>query len=383
MTFMEKLVPIRDELDVIDQALLGLLADRSKLVEQVGVLKDEYGIGLQASDREAGMFNKLTARAEALGLDPKYVLELWSLIIWNSKISECHVSNRETFMNQNPVPVEDLRRNLLDLTAAVATDYDDYCNGHLTNVQREYRHRESRNFKRSMQSLGMNGRKLAIDLGCANGQVTRFLQAMFEEVHAYDVSPAMISAAHSRQQWTSKVSFSVHDLENGIPEKDNSVSFAIANFGTASELGPNLLPELKRVLRPGGKADLSFYNAEALVNQWFYPWPATVRTRANPWNDTVEVWTNETVYVVQGKSETIKSLNQSCRANGLIPDFWETYPTFGGMLPSVFYEEPMYAGYVESIKRIDEHLGRTKVGDSKPGRVNQGTYIFTSITKPE
>jgi len=380
-TYMKELVPIRDKIDEIDQALLSLLTDRSKLVEKVGILKEQHGKGLQASDREASKFKKLTQRAEALGLDPRYVLELWSLIIWNSKISECHVTNRETFMNQNPVPADELRRNLLSLTKAVCVGYDDYCNGYLTHAMSSYRDRETHSFMRIMRSMGMNGRKLGIDLGCANGQATRYLQPMFEEVRAYDVSPDMISAAKNRQQWSSKVSFHVHDLELGIPAEDNSVSFAIANFGTASELGPNLLSELKRVLCPGGKAQLSFYNADALVNQWFYPWPATIKTRANPWNETVEVWANETVYVVQGKSETVHSLKQSSRANGLHADVWESYPTFGGMLPVVFFEEPMYEGYVESIKRIDSHLARSSEKTTKDSKVHQGTYILTELTK--
>lgn len=376
MGYREEIEPLRHKLDHYDKGLLGLLSARAEVVEEVGRLKEKYGIGLQASDREASMFGRLTEGAEALGLDSRYVRDLWSLIIWNSKVMECRVTGRTTFMNEHPVPTDELRNNLLRLTAAVAPGYDEYCNGTLTEAIRAYRDREERAFKRALDDLGKDGRGLALDLGCASGQVTRYLEPKFDRVRAFDVSPDMIREAHARQAWQPHVSFEEVDLFGGIPVDDESVSFAIANFGAASEVCPNLASEIKRVLRPGGKALLSFYNRNALMNEWFYPWPATVHTRTNPHNDTVEVWAADSVFVVHAVSQTVDALKQTFPAKGrLSADFFETYPTFGGMLPVVFFQEPMYADYVQSVGVIDNHLARSSTG------VAQGTYILTVVTK--
>lgn len=372
-TFEEGIQPLRVKIDHIDQALLGLLTMRSDLVGQVGVLKQQHGKSLQASDREAKMFQKLSERCAQLGLDTAYALELWSLIIWNSKIRECHEAGRTTFMNQDPVAPDILRKNLLALTAAVAKQYDEYCNGSATNAIRNYRAREEVAFNRALENVDC---ELALDIGCASGQVTRYLESRFKCVRAFDVSPDMIEEARKRKEWAPSVSFEQVDLEQKIPVEDGSVSFAIANFGAASEMGPNLLPELRRVLKPGGKALLSFYNRHALVNQWFYPWPSTVHVRGNPWNDTVEVWAAGSVFVVQGKSETVEELSLTLRGNGLQPDFWETHPTLGAVLPSVFFqEEGLFGDLVKSAQRIDQHLARSSSG------INQGTYILTVVTR--
>jgi hypothetical protein len=79
------------------------------------------------------------------------------------------------------------------------------------------------------------------------------------------------------------VSFEQRDLDETIPLADSSVSFAVANFGAASELRPDLLNELQRLLKAGGKALLSYYNKDALVNHWIYPWPATIHSHLNPY----------------------------------------------------------------------------------------------------
>ncbi len=374
LTYEEYLAPLRKQLDHVDQGLLGLLSVRSDLVKHVGRLKEQFGKPLQASDREAAMFKKLGDRCGELGLDEGYALELWSLIIWNSKIMECREANRDTFMNKEPVDPAILRSNLLRLTAGVATQYDAYCNGPGTNAIRAYRDREEHAYKRCFSDPNMD-RNLALDLGCASGQFTRYLSQDFQSVQAFDVSPDMIEEACNLGSCGTHVTFQVHDLEHGIPVTDSSVSFVIANFGVASELGSRLLPELKRVLKPGGKALLSFYNEMALVNHWFYPWPSTVHARNNPFNNTVEVWANGSVYVVQGKAETVANLQLQCRVNGLEPEFWETYPTLQSVLPSVFFQEPMFENFIGMAQEIDNHLARSISG------INRGMYILTVVTK--
>lgn len=373
LTYKEKLDPLRVKLDIIDQDMLRLLTERAHLVREVGHVKKEFGMSLQASDREAAMFQKMSARCAALGLDYAYTQELWSLIMWNSKIMECKEANRDTFMNKEKVDRGELTKNLLRLTHDVAPKYNDYCNGDATNAIRAYRAHEEKAFEECMLET-RSGRDLALDLGCASGQVTPYLEQYFPRVHAYDVSPDMCDEAQRRNVCRADTEFLVHDLEQGIPEKDNSVSFVMANFGAASELGDDFLREVHRVLRPGGKAMLSYYNKDALVNHWFYPWPSTVHARLNPHNDTVEVWAEGSVYILQAKGETVENLDRQCAAIGLKPAFWETYPTVQSILASVFFQEEMFAPLVGMVASLDDHLARL------PG-TNRGTYILTTVTK--
>ena len=279
---------IRDRLDLGDTQMLEWLATRANLVREVARIKEAKGASLQAADREASMFARKQIQCRVLGLDFDYVAELVSLMIWHSKQIECDELGRDTFLDTEPVPPARLHAQLLELTAAEAPRYDEYCRGEDADAVSSYIDRE---FEWIEAAAGeAPDRAFALDLGCATGQVAEFLQSRFERVRGFDISPSMIEHARGRCDWNPGVELEVRDLDAGIPAADGTVSFAVANFGAASELAADLPREIARVLRPGGVALLSWYNRDALVNDWFYPWPSTVHSHLNPHNDTLEVW---------------------------------------------------------------------------------------------
>ena len=51
----EELNLLREQIDVVDQQLVALLAERLKLVAGVGEVKSRHGLPIYAPDREAAM----------------------------------------------------------------------------------------------------------------------------------------------------------------------------------------------------------------------------------------------------------------------------------------------------------------------------------------
>lgn len=369
---------IRDRLNSIDGLMLRLLAERAYLVREVGKIKHSQGQSLQASDREAAMFARMQSECESLHLNFDYIAELWSTMIYYAKVMECEEVGIESFLNKKPVPTEELRGGLLALTEITAPQYDAYCDGDGANAASAYRRREIHRIRHAI-GKGLPGSELALDLGCATGQITEELEGHFSQVCGFDISPHMCAEGFKRRTWRETTSFAVADIEKRIPVDDNCVDFLVANFGCASELGPNLLSETKRVLKPGGKAVLSYYNTDSLLNRWFYPWPSTVRARLNPHNNTVEVWTNNKVFTIHAVGTTVKELEVSLRCSGLevVDGNIETYPTFQAIVPRFFFTAKMADSQemVHIAEEIDSHLAKSRSG------MYRGTYILVEVKK--
>lgn len=372
---------VRDRIDAIDNLMLLLIQERLFLVGEVGKDKHAKGESLQASDREAAMFAKKEAQCSELGLNFDFIAELWSTIIHYAKVEECKVVGIPTFLDQKQIAPDELRKNLLKLTEAAAPVYDDYCNGKGADAAKAYRKREMHAIRRAIKK-GLSGHHCALDLGCASGQITEELEQFFTNVRAFDFSPSMVTEARKRREWKEGVTFEEADLSAGIPADDGSVDFLVANFGCASELGPRLLPEVRRVLKPGGKAVLSYYNNEALLNYWFYPWPATVRARLNRHNGTLEVWTDNKVFTIEAVGTTVSDLQKQLRGNGLqvVDGCIESYPTIQSIVPRFFFNaEHSDAEMMTQIAaQIDDHLARSTVASHSMYR---GTYILTEVRK--
>lgn len=76
----KKLEILREEIDGIDESLLGLLAKRMALVREVGELKKEYGIvPLDETRWQKLLAGKLT-KAKVLNLSESFVEKLYTLI---------------------------------------------------------------------------------------------------------------------------------------------------------------------------------------------------------------------------------------------------------------------------------------------------------------
>jgi len=368
---------IRDRLNSIDRLILQLLTERMFLVQEVGRIKHAAGRSLQDSSREAEMFARMEVECTNLGLNFDYISELWSTIIFYAKVMECEAVGIDSFLNSEHVDLVALRENLLALTKVAAPMYDEYCNGTGADAVKEYRARERHANKRAME--GLPGFGLDLDLGCATGQVAELLEERFDTIIGFDVSPDMCREARQRRLWSDKVAFDMADLSVRIPVSDASVDFLVANFGCASELGENFLAEVKRVLKPGGKAVLSYYNNDALLNFWFYPWPSTVRARLNIKNDTLEVWTGKTVFTVHAVGTTVKDLQMAFRAKGLevVNGNIESYPTMQAIVPRFFFSATHGDSKTMThiAREIDGHLAKSNSG------LYRGTYILTEVRR--
>ena len=363
---------IRDRLDLGDTQMLEWLATRARLVREVARIKEAKGASLQSAEREASMFARKQIQCRVLGLDFDYVAELVSLMIWHSKQIECDELGRDTFLDTEPVPPARLHEQLLELTAIEAPRYDEYCRGEDADAVSSYIDREFEWIRAA--AGGAPDRELALDLGCATGQVAEFLQSRFERVRGFDVSPAMIEHARARCEWGPGVEIEVRDLDAGIPVADGTVSLAVANFGAASELSAELPHELARVLRPGGTALLSWYNRDALVNDWFYPWPATVHSHLNPHNDTLEVWSGESVYTIRARAMTVDEARLACESAGLEFRLAGTFPTLQPILPAFVARNPRARSLYDTCRQLDDHL-------AAPG-IDRGSFIIAVASRP-
>ena len=362
---------IRDRLDLGDTQMLEWLATRAKLVREVARIKEAENKSLQTAEREASMFAKKRIQCRVLDLDFDYVSEIASLMIWHSKQIECDELGRETFLETSPIDPSKLRDDLLALTRVEAPRYDEFCRGINADAVSAYLDREQQWMDRLCADLDSDG--LALDLGCATGQTTEYLQPHFTQVRGFDISEDMIDHARNRCAWQKGVSFEVCDLDTQIPVVDGSVTLAVANFGAASELRPDLLSELHRILKPGGRALLSFYNQEALVNHWIYPWPATIHSHLNPYNDTLEVWSNGSVYTVRARGMTGESILGECERAHLQGILCETYPTLQPILPNFIVHNPRARTVYDIGRYLDDFLANPEVG--------RGTYLIVEVRK--
>jgi chorismate mutase len=367
-----ELEQIRSRLDALSWQMLLILAERLMLVKEVAHQKKVKGDGIiHAPGREAAIFDRTRDHCRILGLDSDYVLEIVSLMIAHAKDAECDVLGVNTFLDTRPKSPEELRANLLQFTEAIAADHAaDYCQGSGSDAVQSHLIRERRLLEQSIS--GLNNTDLALDIGRATGATTAVLESYFRRIEVYDVCPHLIERVRTKKTWSDTVEFAVADLHTQIPAADATVSFAVANFGGASEI-MNVLPELGRTLMSGGKAFLSFYNSDAISSLWYYPWPSTMRSHLNTYNNTLEVWYRDKVHVIRGNGMSVSVLLQECQRNGLTVEWVETYPTFLSILPRFFFGSTRFQSLVHAVAEIDDSLAR-----QGPHR---GTYLTALIGK--
>jgi chorismate mutase/prephenate dehydrogenase len=89
---------LRDQIDAVDQQLIDLLAERLRLVGEVGEVKTEHGLPIYAPDREAAMLNKRRAEAEEKGVPANLIEDVLRRIMRESYASE----NETGFKTINP-----------------------------------------------------------------------------------------------------------------------------------------------------------------------------------------------------------------------------------------------------------------------------------------
>ena len=76
-----RLTSIRQSIDIIDAAVIHMLAERFKFTQQVGALKAEHGLPPADPAREQEQIQRLRALAEESHLDPAFAEKFLNFII--------------------------------------------------------------------------------------------------------------------------------------------------------------------------------------------------------------------------------------------------------------------------------------------------------------
>jgi chorismate mutase/prephenate dehydrogenase len=99
-----ELTALRDQIDEVDKALLGLLAKRLELVAEVGEVKSQYGLPIYVPEREAAM---LASRREeaALGVPPDLIEDVLRRVMRESYSSENDKGFKTLCPNLRPVVI--------------------------------------------------------------------------------------------------------------------------------------------------------------------------------------------------------------------------------------------------------------------------------------
>ncbi|WP_434525548.1 bifunctional chorismate mutase/prephenate dehydrogenase [Photorhabdus asymbiotica] len=83
-----ELSQLRDQIDEVDKALLGLLAKRLELVAEIGEVKSRNGLPIYAPDREMAMLAARRQEAEGFGVPPDLIEDILRRIMRESYTSE-------------------------------------------------------------------------------------------------------------------------------------------------------------------------------------------------------------------------------------------------------------------------------------------------------
>jgi len=124
----------------------------------------------------------------------------------------------------------------------------------------------------ALAALSLRETDRALDLGCGNGWITRWLAARLTAGTAVgvDLSPEMVARARSLSQDVDRASFQEGTLEH-LPFEDASFDHVVSMevFYYADDL-VRALGECQRVLRPGGSVTIcvDFYEENAESHSW-------------------------------------------------------------------------------------------------------------------
>lgn len=341
----------------IDMLIVSLLARREDLAGQVGEYKRERGQKIVRKGIEARRLAQVRAEARRLKINPHFATSMLYNIIGESCKYQLEQLQKTATRHGKPMTEDGwyrlLKKNLLILTERWANSYDaDYDKAFFaTHIYLEF---EQDILAQEIKLIPKKG--LALDLGCATGRVSAKLADSFTQVVGYDVSLHMVKKAGSRAKKIANISFCEADLEKGIPQPDNSVSFVVMNLGTASDIRDiaGVIKEAERVLKPGGRFFFSFYNRDALLYQWdFVPWPVGLAAEINVHRHCLDVHLGAKVLSVYARPYTVAEVRE------LFPSAMQvskilTHPTISSILPNTLFEGK--PAIQKSMTAIDSQL---------------------------
>lgn len=79
--YYQNMDELRAAIDALDASLVGLLADRADLIDQAVVIKTREGLPARIQTRVDEVLDNVRAKAEAEGLDPELVIDIWQRLI--------------------------------------------------------------------------------------------------------------------------------------------------------------------------------------------------------------------------------------------------------------------------------------------------------------
>jgi len=278
----------------------------------------------------------------------------------------CHVQliykesqNRAESPETDGEEYEVQKRNLRSLTEHWAGSYDrNYDKGHFGT--REYKRFELQLLGREISNLPH--REVLVDLGCATGKVALAFCDRFTSTIGYDISAHMIERARMKAE--DKAIFRRVDIEKGLDLSDNTASLVVMNLGTASDVRDieGVIKEILRVLKPGGKFFLSFYNREAPIYRWeFIPWSAGLTATFNIYHHCLEVYDpkdKQKKMPIYAKLHTVDEVRALVSVAHNVETI--TYPAMSMILPGVLFKGQRDAQ--KTIASIDRSLINSNLG---------------------
>lgn len=340
-------------------------------------------------DVEDLRLERIAGWARQIGINPHFA----QTVLYTAMLESCstqdgfmvqkHHTGETTIDENDPEAVYRFQReDLLRLTGMIAPYYDDqYGKGYFGSET-------YLEFERGILGElidGISDRRKAIDLGCATGIVTCLLAERFDLSVGYDICPAMIDRAKRKvtDRLKDRIDFIEHDIETGLEVEDGSVSLAVMNLGTASEVFrlEELLEELGHCLVRDGRFLLSFYNSESLIaNIGFVPWPMPLAAHVDPERHCLEVHHENRLFFPYARPRSVGEVRTLLEASGLTVERTYTAPTLGSLLPRALLEHENGDGVVrkntdvcDMIRNIDRELAGSGT--------NSGAYIIVTGRK--
>lgn len=381
---LKDLQDLGHELGIIDATWIDIFAKRGQVSLDVGAIKDEQGNDKIRPMIEEDRLNKVATLAQMRGFDHN----LARGILWQLIADSCRLQIQQTERTAKLSPKDrdwrgadpkewrgKLKQNLIELTNIVAEQYEKNYGPDAPCAVRITREHELALVTTEANNLNAKGlANVALDLGCANGSMSRVLAKHFSVVHGCDLSGEMIRVASEHPDHKDTINYHQIDFEDaGLPKdlEDHSVNFVVMNLGTASDIDQMklLLSRLSWKMHPRGRFFFSFYNESAWVHNWFLPWVLPLRANIDVARKELEVDIN-----VQPDGEDpyykrfsifARPYNHSSARNllakaGFKPVMMKTFPTIASILPESIMgnQEDVF----RSVMSVDHTLESEKYG---------------------
>lgn len=85
----------REKIDKLDEQIITLLAERFKVVDEVGRIKKEHNIAVVQQERAESVKQRVSRLGAEKGLDPDFVRHIYTVMIDHAHEVENHILERD------------------------------------------------------------------------------------------------------------------------------------------------------------------------------------------------------------------------------------------------------------------------------------------------